>query len=129
MHVVHTYERTHVMTFVPQTTPPWYLGRNVTDLPRHEVQAFCRSLITSQTYRDGLEARLLKGELPPVLESMLWYYAFGKPQEQVQVNVSAAEDLSTLSVQQLYERAKQVQDKLAEAKALEDALPTEFKVA
>ena len=48
---------------------------------QHENKEFCRKLISAKDYRTKLKERLMSGTLPPVLESMLWYYGIGKPVE------------------------------------------------
>lgn len=35
--------------------------------------------LLNREYRKSLKARLLRGEVPPQVEIMLWCYAFGKP--------------------------------------------------
>lgn len=110
---------------------PWYVGHaanSTTVYTRREAQSFARGLLTSTAYRDSLEKRLLAGDLPPAVESMLWHYAFGKPIEQVEVSMRQAEqDLSRLSMQELLEKADQLRDALLEAAATEAAIPAEFK--
>lgn len=59
-----------------------------------EVRAFAQQLLTSGEYRVGLQRRLLSGELPPQLETLLWHYAFGRPPQSIDVTsvgVSLAE--------------------------------------
>lgn len=103
---------------------PWYAGSGgVTQFTRAEAQSFARGLLTSSTYREELKSRLEKGSLPPALEQMLWHYAFGKPPEEVSVTVS--DDLSSLSTEQLAQRAEFALRALKEAKALEEALDIE----
>lgn len=115
---------------VAKPTAPWYAGganAGVTQYSRAEAQSFCRGLLSSNTYRDSLKERLEKGTLPPAIEAMLWGYAFGKPQESVDITVR--EDLSALTTEQLAERAEQALQTLREAKALEDAIDAEAQVA
>lgn len=115
---------------VTKPLAPWYAGGSnagVTQYSRSEAQSFCRGLLTSQTYRDKLKERVENGSIPAPLEMMLWGYAFGKPQESVDITVR--EDLSTLSTAQLAERAEQALQILREAKDLEDAIDAEAKIA
>lgn len=107
---------------------PWSMVGGATNFTKSEAQRFARQMLQSQTYRDDLERRLLSGTLAPAIETMLWHYAYGKPIEQINLNVSQQEDLSQLSVQELFDRAKKLSDALEEAQQLEAALPTEFKV-
>ena len=39
-------------------------------------------------YQQSLRDRAFKGELAPAIEAMLWYYAKGKPKEQLEVDGS-----------------------------------------
>jgi hypothetical protein len=103
---------------------PWYAGPyGVTNVTRQEAQSFCRKLVQSSEYRQKLEARLLRGDLPPALEAMIWHYAFGKPAETINLNVQEGqEDLSGLSTEELLERSKKLQEALEEATAVENAI-------
>lgn len=49
-----------------------------------DVQAVCRAMVDDLVYRKKLKVRLLAGELPPAVETMLWHYAHGKPKETVE---------------------------------------------
>jgi hypothetical protein len=48
-----------------------------------EVKELAHSLLTSEKYLKSLTRRLHGGKLAPGLESMLFYYAYGKPIERV----------------------------------------------
>ncbi len=50
-----------------------------------EAKRACADLIDDPAYRARLKERLLAGELPPAVETMLWYFAKGKPKEQAEV--------------------------------------------
>ena len=64
----------------------------------------------------------------PTLELYLLQLTYGKPREQVDLNLShSTEDLTSLSIEELRERAEQLVNRLAEAEALEEALPAEFR--
>ena len=41
----------------------------------------CRALIESEDYARYFKHRLEVGQLPPVLEALMWHYAYGKPKE------------------------------------------------
>lgn len=109
---------------------PWYVGSNgATNFTRHEAQRFARQLLESAEYRRNLEKRVTDGTAPPAIEAMLWHYAYGKPIEQVEIQVSQAhDDLSKLSVEELQQRARDLARQLEEAQQLEDALPGEYRV-
>ena len=110
---------------------PWFIGAGggATTFTRHQAQRFARDILESRTYRDSLETRAAKGDLPPAVETMLWHYAYGKPLEQVAVSVDVHDDLGQLSAQQLAARALQLTDRLRELQAMEDAIPAEAKTA
>jgi hypothetical protein len=50
-----------------------------------EVRSFCRRLVTDVEYRASFEKRLRAGELPPALEQLVWFYAYGKPAQSLAV--------------------------------------------
>ena len=106
---------------------PWATNASgVTNMTRGEAASFCRNILTSQTYRDGLEKRLLRGDLPPALECLLWHYAFGKPVENVNVNVNVRDELSSLPADELLARADEVRRQLQESADNEAALEAEY---
>lgn len=41
----------------------------------------CRALLEDPGYQDYFTHRLKQGALPPVLEALMWHYAYGKPKE------------------------------------------------
>ena len=51
-----------------------------------EAKEFCASIIDDPEYQQALRRRALKGELPPVIEVMIWHYAKGRPKESVAVS-------------------------------------------
>jgi hypothetical protein len=50
-----------------------------------EVAERCRALIESESYQQYFQHRLQNGALPPALEALTWYYAYGKPKERMEV--------------------------------------------
>jgi len=50
-----------------------------------EVKELARRLVLDPEYQQKLRQRLLTGTLPPAVESMLWFYAFGKPKESIEI--------------------------------------------
>jgi hypothetical protein len=52
------------------------------------VQQFCREVLESKEYRESLYRRVVTDSLPPALEVMLYAYAYGKPKERVELNVT-----------------------------------------
>lgn len=105
---------------------PWQVvpGQGVTVFTRHQAQTFARNLLQSETYRESLEERIKQKNLAPAIEALLWHYAFGKPVEQVQISVTqGVEDLSSLTLDELYERSRRYTAELEEARALAEAIP------
>jgi len=51
-----------------------------------EIRALSRSLVEDPEYLAGLKDRLATHSLPPALEQTLWYYAWGKPKDTLDVN-------------------------------------------
>jgi hypothetical protein len=49
-----------------------------------EAKAACNELVDDLRYRAALKKRLIAGKLAPALETMLWYYAKGKPKERIE---------------------------------------------
>ena len=50
-----------------------------------EVKELARRMVENEAYQRRLQARMVKGKIPPAVETMLWYYAYGKPRERVEV--------------------------------------------
>jgi hypothetical protein len=107
---------------------PFYsLKGGATALTRGEGQAFARSILNSQAYRDDLKLRASQGKLAPAVEVMLWHYGYGKPVEQVNINVTpGTEDLASLPIDELHRRALELERYLAEAVQLAEAIPAEI---
>jgi hypothetical protein len=89
---------------------------------RGEAQRFAREIVESESYRQTVQDRASNGTLPPAIEALLWYYAYGKPLEQVQLSL-VQEDLSNLSLSELQERAAAVAKQLQEAEEVAAAIP------
>lgn len=49
-----------------------------------EAKAACAELVDDPEYRRRLGVRLRAGKLSPAVECMLWYYAKGKPKDEIQ---------------------------------------------
>jgi hypothetical protein len=49
-----------------------------------DAKALAREIIQDPSYIAKLHARALAGTLPPAIEAMLWYYAYGKPAERLE---------------------------------------------
>lgn len=109
----------------PQQKQPWTLQGGATVYSRAEAQRFAREIVESESYRTTVQDRAAKGTLPPAIEAMLWYYAYGKPLEQLSLTVQS-EDLSSLSLEELQQRAKTLSDKLQEAEDVASAIPADI---
>jgi hypothetical protein len=48
------------------------------------VEAWARGLVEDPAYQARFKTRLLEAELPAPLEAMVYYYAYGKPNEHVE---------------------------------------------
>jgi hypothetical protein len=53
-----------------------------------EVKKLCTALVEDADYQARFRTRMLAGKLPPMVEAMAWYYAFGKPREQIQLDAN-----------------------------------------
>ena len=54
-----------------------------------EARTFCASIVDDPVYQAKLRRRAIAGKLSPAIESLLWYYAKGKPKEHVDLNSDA----------------------------------------
>ena len=59
--------------------------RGVSNKVRRDAKALALRLVSDARYVERLQARLLSGRLGPAVETMLWFFAHGKPAEQLQV--------------------------------------------
>jgi hypothetical protein len=50
-----------------------------------EAKKFCVNVLRSRAYVKSLWRRIKADKLPPAVETMLWYYAAGKPKERVEL--------------------------------------------
>jgi hypothetical protein len=66
-----------------------------------QVKELAKALVTDPLYLTMLQRRMREGKLPPAVEVTLWYYAFGKPKEQIEVKKASV-------VKILHEYADQV---------------------
>jgi len=60
-------------------------------------RAVCRLLVEDPIYRAGFAIRLNAGTLGSGLEAMVWHYAYGKPQESLDVTLQDGPRLDLLS--------------------------------
>ena len=59
-----------------------------------EAEAAARKIVDDPAYRKTLIARARACELPPAVETMLWYYAHGKPVERFDHGGSALDRIA-----------------------------------
>jgi len=50
-----------------------------------EVETRCREILESPEYVKYFNHRLMVGQLPAPLETMVWAYAYGRPRERMEV--------------------------------------------
>jgi hypothetical protein len=77
-----------------------------------EAREFALEILESAEYRASLQRRAADGTLGS-METTLWYFAFGRPKEHIELSV-AAEDLSQLTNQELIERTTRILEELRE---------------
>jgi hypothetical protein len=61
-----------------------------------EVQAVCAALVDDPMYRRRLVKDLRRRKVAPVIEAMLWHYAYGVPKQTVAVESQARVPLFAL---------------------------------
>jgi hypothetical protein len=69
-----------------------------------EAVAFASRIIDDEDYRQNLYNRALAGTLAPAIETLLWYYRYGKPVHRVEVGDPGSFDYSNLSNKELQDR-------------------------
>jgi hypothetical protein len=50
-----------------------------------DVRELANGLVTDGRYLERLKLRLLDGTVSPAVETLLWFYSFGKPQERLEI--------------------------------------------
>lgn len=71
---------------------------------------FLKSLLEDSQYREMLRVRLISGEVPAGIESMIWSYVYGKPPETL--NVKMVDPYDSLSDEELAAQAAQLATEL-----------------
>jgi hypothetical protein len=85
-------------------------SRNKTSL---EIAAVARQLVESREYRASLKKRLIEGKAPH-MEPILFYYAYGKPVDRIELIGPMVKEVHRLS--ELY--GMTAEEVLAEAEAI-----------
>ena len=65
---------------------------------------FARDLLASEEYQESLKRRIVNGTLSPLIEILLYHYAYGKPKDTLEIQRGPV-DLSHLSNDELASRA------------------------
>jgi hypothetical protein len=91
------------------------LGRpkGVPNRATQDAKEFCGGIVSDPTYQERLRIRALDGTLPPVLECMLWHYAFGRPSQRIE----HGGHLSVSGESELVERLKRGRQRVAQMRA------------
>ena len=84
------------------------------------VREVAAQIIDDPIYRQTLLSRARAGTLHAAVETMLWHYRYGKPTEHVEVTTHT-EDLSSLSAEELADRAQSIAKDLLEAQLIAGA--------
>lgn len=111
------------------TTQPWSIvpGGTTTGYSKREMNTWLQRIFTSQAYKDRIEAGLLNGSLPVQLEVRLHEHVYGKPVENINLNVQQGQkDLSQLSPEELLQHVQGVAVMVNEMVALREAIPAEL---
>jgi hypothetical protein len=75
-----------------------------------EAKRAAAEIVDDPVYRRRLAAAARARKLSPVMESLLWYYAKGKPKDEVDLDVKMRP--SEMSDEQMRERALALADRL-----------------
>lgn len=99
-----------------------FKGPDYTEQAIRKARSVAKKIIESPEYVQNLHRRAVNGLLAPSMEALLWHYLYGKPQDHIEVAVSAKdEDLSLLSDRELQDRARDLASRTLD-------LPVEGKV-
>jgi len=74
----------------------------------NEARLFCLSVVRDREYREALMIAAKARVLPPAIERMIWHYAYGRPPDKVELQVSTLPQLAELPLDQLAARATDV---------------------
>lgn len=86
-------------------------SRNKTVLQRmSDAETFARNVIDDPDYLKMLKDRAVAGILSPACEGLLWYYAFGKPVNRVEISGGTGTDLSECTNEELADRCRQLSE-------------------
>lgn len=86
------------------------------------ASTFARLVVEDEGYRKSLLDRAKRGVLPPQVEVALFYYAYGKPVERVEVeDKTPPVDPSKLSAAELEQRALRLAGAIAAARRRDEA--------
>lgn len=77
-----------------------------------EAREAALEILESPEYRDSLIERASEGTLPPVIEVMLWTYAYGKPKDYTGDEQVDGRDVKGLSMPELADRVTAITHKI-----------------
>lgn len=89
--------------------------------PRMSRRDFARGILDSDEYRQSIFDRIRLGTLPPAVETLLYYYADGKPTEKLEIDDRTERNLEAMPVERLEERALMLADIARRLRAREEA--------
>ena len=72
-----------------------------------EVREAARRLVEDPVYRRGLARRMRSGKVAPGMELGLWYYAYGKPKDTVDLNTNIRQTLTQEQLDKMTTAEKQ----------------------
>lgn len=81
------------------------------------ASTFALLVVEDADYRSSLLDRAKRGVLPPQVETALFYYAYGKPVERMEVEDKTPVDVRQLSEEQLEARALRLAEAMGAARA------------
>lgn len=79
---------------------------------------FAQGILESEEYQQSLKRRIENGTLSPLVEILLYHYAYGKPKETVEIRRGPI-DLSGLSTDELAQRAHSLAKQILERESHE----------
>ena len=84
------------LTWAGKGRPP-----GIPNKAQREAKILASELVDNPVYRRNLAKRLNAGRLQPAVETMLWYYAKGKPRETVKVEGTIRSSVRQMSTAEL----------------------------
>jgi hypothetical protein len=95
-----------------------YRRRSGTRIPS-EAKNFAQGIITSPEYRESIKRRVKEGKLAAPIEQLLWYYAYGKPVDKIDLTMDDGRELEGMTTEELAEEARMLAAALRETSEAE----------